>query len=63
MTTRSISSELVAARSTLGERADAQDLVHYLSCYRVDLDILGTKNTLVKHEIVKADVLYDWSNT
>ncbi|KAJ7199635.1 putative copper amine oxidase [Mycena pura] len=31
--------------------------------WKVDMDILGTSNTFVKHKIVPADVKYPWSNT
>lgn len=30
--------------------------------FKVDLDINGTANTLVKHEFVPAEVKYKWSN-
>ncbi|KAF7361133.1 Amine oxidase [Mycena sanguinolenta] len=30
--------------------------------WKVDMDVLGTENTFVKHEIVAADVKYPWAN-
>jgi hypothetical protein len=59
-------SSLASAKSADGCPSLPPSLLHssfHPHFHRVDLDVLGTKNTLVKHEIVKADVLYDWSNT
>ena len=30
--------------------------------FKVDLDINGTENTLVKHEVVAEEIKYKWSN-
>lgn len=35
----------------------------HVATYKVDLDILGTANSFLKHSVVSKEVTYDWSST
>ncbi|KAF7361132.1 Amine oxidase [Mycena sanguinolenta] len=46
----------------IGLTPSVQDTKFTMRSVAVDMDVLGTQNTFVKHEIVAADVKYPWAN-